>query len=340
MHNKQNTASKLNFDLHSKIFIGFAIVFILLFIAFWYNSTKNIEEYKKEKDCKIDHLKKIKTNLIDIQKLKQKNSIITISKDDLIEINSNINALSQEVYNERNRAESIIDKDIDRLNLYMAIGIGFMTLFGIFAPILVNILSVSDLKDKIKEMPQKKTIDKLTQDTQTALNNSEKITSLSENLTNVETEYNAISEKMNTITPQISTISLQIAINRLFNLSPSAITDITRRGDYFLYKNLFDNIKNELIECRDNNNHSLVGENKSICETLYDFSKMLNDEKFQFNSFINNKRLQESYTKLADSISDLANSNTDNETENYNLEIDNIEELTNKITNAQNQPTT
>ena len=173
---------KRNFDLQSRIFVGFACCFICLFAFFWWKSTENLNSYKIEKDKQYNHLAKIKTNLIDVDNIKQKDSLMVLNKEAIIEINNNLNLLAEEIFNERNRAESIIDKDIDRLNLYMAVGIGFMTLFGIFVPILVNILSVNDLREKLKEMPNKKTIDSLISNTQKALDKSESIDTVKENL--------------------------------------------------------------------------------------------------------------------------------------------------------------
>jgi hypothetical protein len=317
---------KRNFDLQSRIFVGFACCFIGLFAIFWWKSTVNLNSYKVEKDKQYNHLVKIKTNLIDVDKIQQKDSLIVLNKESIIEINNNLNLLAEEIYNERNRAESIIDKDIDRLNLYMAIGIGFMTLFGIFVPILVNLLSVNDLREKLKEMPPKKTIDSLITNTQNALEKSEAIDTVMETLNHIQVDLN----KLN---PEISTITLQIAINRLFNLSPSAITRISRNGDFSLYTSLFENIKQELYRCNLNENHK-ISTSSSFRETIVDFADMLVNEQTQFNTFLDSRSILQNYTQISASLRQLAISNPENENTNYETVINQIDTLINQISNA------
>ncbi|WP_445748863.1 hypothetical protein [Polaribacter sp.] len=317
---------KRNFDLQSKIFVGFACCFICLFAFFWWKSTENLNSYKIEKDKQYNHLVKIKTNLINVDKIQQKDSLLVLNKESIIEINNNLNLLAEEIFNERNRAENIIDKDIDRLNLYMAVGIGFMTLFGIFVPILVNLLSVNDLREKLKEMPPKKTIDSLISNTQKALEKSEAIDTVKENLQNIQGEL----AKLN---PEISTITLQIAINRLFNLSPSAISRISRKGDFSLYKSLFENIKQELDRCNRNENHK-ISTSSSFRETIVDFADMLVNEQTQFNTFLDSRSILQNYTQISASLRQLAISTPENENTNYETLINQIDTLINQITNA------
>lgn len=312
-----SSKKKINFDLQSKIFVGFAFCFVCLFTFFWWQSTNNLNSYKVEKDRQYNHLVKIKTNLIDVDKIQQKDSLMLLNKESIIEINNNLNLLAEEIFNERNRAESIIDKDIDRLNLYMAVGIGFMTLFGIFIPILVNLLSVNDLKEKLKE---------LTSNTEKALAKSESIDTIKENLDNIKIDINKIN-------PEISTITLQIAINRLFNLSPSAITKISRNGDFSLYSSLFENIKQELIKCNSNQDHK-INSSTSFRDTLNDFSEMLVNEKTQFNTFLDSRKILDNYTNLSASLKQLSNSTIENENDNYQTVCSQIENLIKQIRNA------
>src|SRR5690606_27831743 len=137
-------------------------------------------------------LKNIKTNLLDVSKLKEENGVIKIQKSDVITINDNLNKLSEEIFNERNKAETIIDKDIDRLNLYMALGIGFIAILGIFVPLLINYLSYDELKDnqnrldnsyqdlltKTKDLPDSADLSKVIEDSKQLLGKSEQIEKL------------------------------------------------------------------------------------------------------------------------------------------------------------------
>jgi hypothetical protein len=199
----------------------------------------------------------------------------------------------------------------------MAVGIGFMTLFGIFVPILVNLLSVNDLKEKLKE---------LTSNTEIALAKSESIDTIKENLDEIKIDINKIN-------PEISTITLQIAINRLFNLSPSAITKISRKGDFSLYISLFENIKRELNNCNSNQEHK-IHNSTSFRDTLNDFSEMLVNEKTQFNTFLDSRKILDNYTNLSASLKQLSNSTIENETENYQKVCSQIENLIEQIKNA------
>jgi len=317
-----SSKEKVNFDLQSKIFIGFAICFVCLFAIYWWKSTQNLNSYKVVKDNQYNHLVKIKTNLIDIDKIRQKDSIIVLNNAELVEINKNLNLLAEEIINEKNRTDSIIEKDIDRLNLYMAIGIGFMTLFGIFVPILVNLLSINDLKERLKE---------LTTNTKKALEKSEAIDKVTSNINNIQCNL----DKLN---PEISTINLQISINRLFNLSPSAITRISRNGDYSLYSSLFENIKQELVRCNSDENHK-INCSTSFRNTLNDFAEMLVNEKTLFNTFLDRRKILDNYSELSTSLRILSNSNIEDEKGNYQIVISHIENLINAITNAKNKPT-
>jgi hypothetical protein len=97
-----SSKEKRNFDLQSKLFIGFACCFICLFAFFWWQSTSNLKSYKVEKDKQHNYLLKLKTNLIDVDKIQQKDSLMVINKGDVVEINNNLNLLAEEIFNERN----------------------------------------------------------------------------------------------------------------------------------------------------------------------------------------------------------------------------------------------
>ncbi|UKT65459.1 hypothetical protein [Pedobacter mucosus] len=295
----------------------FAICFSILFFIQWrclYNNIELVKESNKKNFESFLQTKKSKPFNLDLKKINGKQLLIDSKEID--KINTHIDLLTDQVYKESNRAESIMDKDFDRLNLYMALGIGFMTLFGIFIPLIVNVLIVNDLRDKIKEMPSASVIDLLTLNTNKALESSEKVEKLSEDI-------DELVKKTADVYPKISTLSFQIAINRLFNVSPTAITKILRKRDFTLFKNLFQNVKNELEKCQNDVDHK-IHDNESLKQTISDFAVMLKDEKYKFSSVLNSRNLVIKLDSLSTILVKLSLSNESNEIGNC---LDTIEIL-------------
>ena len=302
------------------LLIVFSILFTILFLVQWFCLNNSINEIQQINHNEAKSLKNIKTNLLDVSKLKEENGVIKIQKSDVITINDNLNKLSEEIFNERNKAETIIDKDIDRLNLYMALGIGFIAILGIFVPLLINYLSYDELKDnqnrldnsyqdlltKTKDLPDSTDLSKVIEDSKQLLDKSEQIEKL-----RVATEI---------ITPKISTIGLQIAINRLFSVNAIALRNYSK-GDSTLYIDLFKGIVIEMNKCKDDELHT-IEKHISLRQTIKDFSIMLNDEKFRFSSIFNSKNVDNSLSELSKCLDILSKSKSHNEKEHYaNCEI-------------------
>lgn len=300
------------------VLIIFIVLFLLLFIFQWYSLCNNLKEYKSEKESQLIILANTKTNLIDVSKLEKSKNCIIIKKEDLVQINENINQLAEEIYNEKNKATTIIDKDIDRLNLYMAIGIGFIGIIGIFVPVITNFLSYDDLKEKIKVLQDKtkeldrEELEKAIDNANIALSKSAAIDGIKDNLDNV--------------IPKVSTISLQIALNRINSMTATAIKNIRFHKDPKLFNELFNHLKDELNKCKEDINHS-IRQNKPLIETLKDFVLMFNDEKIRFVSILNKKGLDLEFTNLTQGLQKLINSKKEDEDEIYDVitsTIDNI----------------
>lgn len=296
------------------VLVTFCLLIILLFCTQWYLTSKELEEYKIEK---TNQLKKVhtKTNLIDIDRLEKSKKNIVIKKEDLEEINSNINHLAEEVYSEQNKATTIIDKDIDRINLYMAIGIGFIAIIGIFIPLVINYLGHDDLKEKIKELQEET---KKLQDKTKKLNSEEldkAILNANEALSK-SAAIDGIKDNLDEVIPKVSTISLQIALNRINNMTSIAIKNIRLHKNYTLFNELFNHLKEELNKCNDDKNHS-ISENKPLIETLKDFVQMFNDEKIRFVSILNKKGLDIEFHNLTLGLEKLIDSKKEEEEKIY-----------------------
>jgi hypothetical protein len=297
-------------------------VFILLFLSLfgiqWYSLCNNLKEYKVEKNNQLKILANTKTNLIDVSKLEKSKNLIIIKKEDLVQINENINRLAEEIYNEKNKATNIIDKDIDRLNLYMAIGIGFISIIGIFVPVITNFLSHDDLKEKIKILQEDtKILD--SEELEMAIKNANEALSKS-------AAIDGIKDNLDDVIPKVSTISLQIALNRVNNMTATAIKNIRLHKNPKLFNELFNHLKDELKKCKDDDNHS-ISENKPLIEALNDFVQIFNDEKIRFVSILNKKGLDLEFDNLSLGLQKLIKSKKEDEEKIYeeiNSTIDKI----------------
>lgn len=297
---------------HNKSILTLLIVFILLFLSLfgfqWYSLCGNLKEYKLEKNSQLNILANTKTNLIDVTKLEKSKNLIIIKKEDLVQINENINRLAEEIYNEKNKATTIIDKDIDRLNLYMAIGIGFISIIGIFVPVITNFLSHDDLKEKIKIL-QENTKNLDSEELEKAIKNANEALSKSATI-------DGIKDNLDDVIPKVSTISLQIALNRINNMTSIAIKNIRLHKDNTLFDELFKHLKEELNKCKEDKNHS-ISQNKPLIETLKDFIQMFNDEKIRFVSILNKKSLDIEFDNLSLGLQKLIKSKKEDEEKIY-----------------------
>jgi hypothetical protein len=330
----ENTSTELK-NYNKKIYsllICFTAIFSLLFCIQWYSLCNNLEEYKVEKQSQLQNLQNVKTNLFDVSKYEKTKKIFILNKENIEEINGNLNRLAEEIYNEKNKAVTLIDKDIDRLNLYMAIGIGFLALFGIFVPLVINFLSYDDLKENQKNINSDLTtiteevieLKKLT-DEMPEKNVVNDAIEKSNNLLEKTKQIDEIKTKTDDVLPKISTISLQIAINRLFNVSTIAVRKLIK-GDNSMYLSLFEQIKDELIKCKEDDLHKING-HSSLKQTLKDFSEMLQVEQFRFSTILQKRKLDVQFSNLANNLNTLVISESYNEIENYETTIGTLEKI-------------
>jgi len=263
------------------LIIAFLTLFSILFGILWVNMNKNIDNLKKQYQLSfalIQQKKDVGPYIIDYKNLNKRNVII--NSKDIEKINKHVAYLSDHVYDESKRMQDLISSDIDRLNLYLAIGIGFMTIIGIFAPVLINVLSYQDLKvkqidierkqnilqTKIIKIPYKKIDDALVKSTK-ALEESTKIIDLSQIVTNIKiTVDNSI--------PKVSTLTLQYAIIRYLNILPYIVLNFDK--DRFI--DLLKNIKQGFKECNDNPTLSILSD-ETLKSTISDFAYELNSSR-------------------------------------------------------------
>ncbi|ROI05039.1 hypothetical protein EGI16_06870 [Chryseobacterium sp. G0240] len=325
----------------------FLFLLIILFGLQWYSLDKKIDEYKKVAQTEFKSLKQVKTNLFDTSTLNSNKLNITLSKRDVEKINSNLDALASEIYSEKNRAESIIDKDIDRLNLYMALGIGFIAILGVFVPILVNILTNDDLKRKQEVLSNdlKFTKEEITNTRKESNSIKDKVDKIDieaiDNAVEKSREIDGLKEKTEKVLPKLSIITLQISIHRLFNISSLALSKIAKNpNDSSLFIELFDDVKKSIFDCK--NDLIIIEQQDLLKQTLKDCSELMMEENYRFTTFGTSRNLYGEIESLSIHLSELSKCNKDNQDAKYSQLDNSFESFLNKLKllNAQNQPTT
>jgi hypothetical protein len=289
---------------HTKVLLritipAFCLMIILIGLQ-WYNIQKNITQTKDQNQKNFEKIYAIKDRgPINIDYIRLNKKQVVIDPKEIEKINNHIRALTEEVYKESNRAESIIDKDLDRLNLYMAVGIGFMTLLGVFVPILINVLSVQDLRDKQKDIESK---------TNEVLDKSKKLDEFSEKMGSVES-------KIGIVTLGLCNLNLQNAIARFFNISSIVLTNAVRKKNYQSFVDLLEAIKNAFEGCKGDTHH-IITDNALFKNTVDDFILFLETEKFRYQSIFTKTEVKE-FDNLIRHLAALKDSTKDNETKNY-----------------------
>lgn len=245
---------KANLGLTRTISVIAILLLIIIYCLQWYHIENSLKIFQKEQKKEFKSLEEIKKNaLIQIQQVKIKDSTVNVKIEEIQIINERFDLLFEFVNNNTDRAESLIDKDIDRLNMFLAIGIGFIGILGVFVPILVNLMSVQDIRDKMKEYD------------------------------GIGEKINSLSIKYNKAVPLISTLILQNAISRFFNVSPYILTKLSRpkNRDYFI--ELLYTIKLGFENCSIDKNHSF--DDPFLKVTIKDFRYFIVENSFQSTFF-------------------------------------------------------
>lgn len=133
-------------------YIGMLIIFILIIIAgFAVNiSFMNKQFSKNELSISKSHqlnnpLKSLQTDSTKIYKLKQ---------EDLNKFNDHIDYLSEKVEGEVKRTQENNQYDIDRINTFLAFGIGLLAIIGGLLPLVVNFFSRENLDKRMDDIQE------------------------------------------------------------------------------------------------------------------------------------------------------------------------------------------
>lgn len=280
------------------------LLIIALFVFQWFYVKNHFELLKNEQLKTKSAQKDVSTFYFEFKKTNDKQ--IILSPAEFKKMYEHVNGLAEKVSEESQRTKDIINQDIDRLNLYMAIGIGFISILGIFVPILVNILSFDDLKNK-----QKIQDDKLNSFESKEVILSAKINSLDESVKKIPlAELNSAIEKsqkvdiiaqtvtklentINETIPEVSVMIFQTAVIRFFYLSPILMSNLIREQDGTTLASLVESIKDGLINCNRTNTNKDV----NFQTALRDFKLFIGDTRFH-TSFLN-VAMTQNYVRLS-----------------------------------------
>ncbi len=304
--------------------IGAVVLLLSLFIIQWYVLNKKIDEYKSEKVMELDYLQCLqKQPMFDIKQDSLTDSTVLLKLEDIEEVNQKFITLYDHVQNNTNRAESLIDKDIDRLNLYMAIGIGFVGILGVFVPLVVNFMSVNDLKEKLNEMPNKKDVDSISKKAKEALSKTEELEPTID-------KTKKLIEWHKKAAPEITSLMLQNAIGRFFNLSPILITKLVREESKKYFVDLLITIKEGFEKCESEKDH-FISENDFLKKVILDFRSFINETWFHSGQFT--EEVQIAFEGLRPLLQDLSDATQENESQRSTLVVNQIDLIIQELNN-------
>lgn len=290
------------------LIIGGSVGVTIMFCVLWFAIDNGISDLKKQTRTRLDNIacEKTRTSLqIEFAAYDKKH--VLIEPKEIEKINEHVKALTDEVRRESNRAESIIDKDLDRLNLYMAIGIGFMTLFGIFVPLLVNILTVQDVKDSQKELKTE-------------------LISKAIELKRISNTIDNIGKKTDKMLPDVCNLMLQTAIARFFNVGPLVLAEAKRAQNYDKFINLFNAIKNAFTVCKKTQGHTIT-DNHNFIHTIEDFIHFLKHGLFRNDFLFETKDSYKEFENLIEVLQALNKSTPENCAANYEAVENKIDDI-------------
>lgn len=318
----------------SKILLWLVPIFFgtitFMFIGNLFIVNRHINKIKEENREYFESIKEKKNyGPFQIDYVHLDSNWVAIDPKEIDKINNHIKVLSEEVINESNRTERVLDYDIDRLNNYLALSIAFMTLLGIFAPILINILSAQDLRDKLNTIGddldslKAKDIDKAIKNANDALGLSKEASDKSKELEPLSQKINDIEKTAKENLPDICNLILQNAVFRFFNVSSYILSEALRNRDFREFVKLLENIKNGFERCK-NENEFKINSNPNFLLIIEDFIRFLNSERFSGHPIFNERQDYIVFDRLITELAKLHASTNEKKEENItsvNLQI-------------------
>lgn len=314
--------SSKNSTIHYSSYIALAGVSFLLFLFmfYWISLEKDIRSLKYDNGKELNRIELLRTKLLtDLNEKKLTDSTIIVQIEDIEKINERYDNLYLYVRDNTNRAESLINKDLDRLSLYMAIGIGFVGILGIFVPILVNIMTIQDLRDKLKDAATKEEINEVSKRADEAIEKSSEIKGVIQRIEELNRGYSQT-------VPAVTTLIIQAAIGRFFNITPTMMTQLARGNQRVYFIEILDSIKIAFQSWDNNDAHNII-DDKVLQSTIRDFSLYVGNLRFQTSYF--SKDIFIKLQELNEALEELLKASAENESianKKVQNAIDNINE--------------
>lgn len=263
---------------------GLNLIAILLTCHFLNKSMSSYNSLVSE-DLSMDSTNSVESEYLSEILVSKHDSInFLINANDIEKLNNHIKNLA--IISDKNYDNSvhIIDNEIDRLNLYMAIGIGFLGLIGFLFPIAINFISTSELKEKITDSKLR--------------------------ITKIETEVNA---KL----PQVETLILQNAIGRFLNVSPHIISTQMAANEKIHFIQILSKIKAAFEACKKLN--KIPSNEEYLMESIRDLRFFILKWKYVTSSF--GKNVLKLFEDLAKDLEALENNMDPSSTNNAYVKV-------------------
>lgn len=138
----------------SKWLSSFLIAISVIYIISLYKINEKCgQQYNFNKEIKNESTQ-VKNPLIEI-KPDTANKQFYLNEKDISALNNHIEYLTKKLETEVDRNQKNTEYNIDRLNLFMALGIAFLAIIGGLLPLAVNFISKHDIDSKIKTIEDK-----------------------------------------------------------------------------------------------------------------------------------------------------------------------------------------
>lgn len=138
----------------SKWLSFFLIAISAVYIFSLYKINEKCEQqYNFNKEIRNESTQ-VKNPLLEI-KPDTANKKFYFNEKDISELNNHVEYLTKKLETEVDRNQRNAEYNIDRLNLFMALGIGFLALIGGLLPLAVNFISKHDIETRLKEIEKR-----------------------------------------------------------------------------------------------------------------------------------------------------------------------------------------
>jgi len=258
--------------LYSLITLYF-ILTLGLFIYFNSKMEESIMQVNNGVAAKLESNRSLsKEMVLHIQTLKRDKTNVTIEIKELDKINNHIKFLTEEVQKQYSLTQNLIDNDINRLNLFITIGIGFLGFIGVFVPILTNLISSNDLSDRLSGLEVK--------------------------TTDSTTKIDDLSTRTDQALPVIEALRIHNSFARFINMSPHLLTHLRSKNGQKYFSDILRSIKTNLEDLIQK--HHLLLNDYQIRTSLNDFQVSI--DSWHYVIGLHSRATYRNFLRISDSL--------------------------------------